>query len=67
MVDSNHSITNVFLLITTLIGTSIALSIVKHRLPFFERWLEGLPFVVVEGGRLRKDRMQRPASTRAIS
>ncbi|MBD0373739.1 MAG: DUF421 domain-containing protein [Pyrinomonadaceae bacterium] len=59
MVDSDHSITNAFLLIITLIGTSVALSLIKHKLPFFERWLEGLPFVIVEKGKLHKERMNK--------
>jgi len=57
MVDSDHSITNAFLLIVTLIGTSIVLSVLKHKVPSLERWLEGLPFVLVEGGKMHKDRM----------
>lgn len=59
MVDNDHSITNAFLLIVTLIGTSILLSVLKHKIPVLEKWLEGLPFVLVEGGKLHKDRMDK--------
>lgn len=50
MVDSDHSITNAFLLIATLVGISIALSLIKHRFPAASRWLEGLPVRVVRDG-----------------
>ena len=59
MIDSDHSITNAFLSITTLVGISIALSVVKERVPLLERWLEGTPIIVVENGRFHKDRMRR--------
>ncbi|MCX7515144.1 DUF421 domain-containing protein [Frateuria sp. STR12] len=50
MVDSDHSVTNAFLLIMTLVGLSIALSIIKHRSRAASRWLEGLPVRVVRDG-----------------
>lgn len=58
MVDNDHSITNGFLLIITLIGTSIVLSLLKSHVPFLEKWLEGLPFFIVEKDKLHKDRME---------
>ena len=59
MVDSDHSMTNGFLLILTLVGASIALSALKQRLPWAERLLEGGAVVVVRDGRLHRDRMER--------
>lgn len=50
MVDSDHSITNAVLLIVTLVGMSIALSLIKRRFPAASRWLEGLPVRVVRHG-----------------
>lgn len=55
MVDHDHSITNAFLLITTLVGLSIVLSIVKHRSRAASRWLEGLPVLVVRDGAWDKE------------
>lgn len=50
MVDSDHSVTNAFLLIMTLVGMSIVLSIIKHRSRTASRWLEGVPIRVVSDG-----------------
>jgi uncharacterized membrane protein YcaP (DUF421 family) len=59
MIDSDHSITNAFLLITTLVGASVALSYVKMWFPTVERWIEGSPLLVVEHGKLHRDRMDK--------
>lgn len=59
MVDDDKSITNGFLLIMTLIGTSIVLSVLKQRFPRLEHALDGVPMIVVENGKLLKDRMNK--------
>jgi len=59
MVDDDHSITNGFLLIMTLIGATVGLSLLKQRWRIFEKWLEGIPLVVIENGELRRDRMDK--------
>ena len=59
MVDNDHSMTNGFLLIMTLIGASIGLSLLKQRLPTLEKWLEGTPLVIIENGKVLKDRMDK--------
>ena len=59
MVDNDHSITNGFLLILTLVGTSIVLSLLKQRFPTLDKWLDGSPFVIIENGKMLKDRMQK--------
>lgn len=51
IVDSDHSLTNAFLLIITLVGTSILLSVVKHHSKTAARWLDGLPVRVVRDGK----------------
>ncbi|MEI7037630.1 DUF421 domain-containing protein [Fulvimonas yonginensis] len=50
MVDSDHSVTNALLLIMTLVGLSVVLSVIKHRSKAASRWLEGLPVRVVRDG-----------------
>jgi uncharacterized membrane protein YcaP (DUF421 family) len=59
MVDNDHSITNGFLLIMTLIGASIGLSLLKQRFPALEQWLEGTPLVIIENGKVLADRMDK--------
>jgi uncharacterized membrane protein YcaP (DUF421 family) len=59
MVDTDHSITNGVLLIVTLVGVDIALSLVKQRWPTLDKWLEDLPLVVVENGKLHQERMKK--------
>jgi uncharacterized membrane protein YcaP (DUF421 family) len=59
MVGGDHSVTNAFLLITTLIGTTIALSLVKQRWPVVERLVDGQPLMLVDRGRVLTDRMSK--------
>jgi uncharacterized membrane protein YcaP (DUF421 family) len=59
MVDNDHSITNAFLLILTLVGTGLVLSILKIRFQVVEKLLDGLPVVVVSDGAVLKDRMNK--------
>jgi uncharacterized membrane protein YcaP (DUF421 family) len=56
LVDSDHSITNAFLLIMTLVGMSVLLSLLKHRSPAADRWFEGLPLPIVRDGRILRER-----------
>jgi uncharacterized membrane protein YcaP (DUF421 family) len=50
MVDSDHSVTNAFLLIMTLVGMSVLLSFIKHRWPAASRIFEGLPLPLIRNG-----------------
>ena len=59
MVDNDHSMTNGFLLILTLVGASIGLSLLKQRFPALEQWLEGTPLVIIENGKVLRDRMDK--------
>ena len=59
MVDNDHSITNGFLLIATLVGTSILLAALKQFFPKLELLLEGQPVIVVNKGKLLHDVMNK--------
>jgi uncharacterized membrane protein YcaP (DUF421 family) len=59
MVDHDHSMMNAFLLIITLVGADILLSLIKRRAPAADRLLDGLPIVIVRDGRLPEDRARR--------
>ncbi len=50
MIDGDNSITNAFLLILTLIGSSVVLSHLKQRWKALDKWLDGTPVVVMQDG-----------------
>jgi uncharacterized membrane protein YcaP (DUF421 family) len=59
LVDGDHSMTNAFLLVMTLVSTTIGLSLVKKRWPGISRWLDGLPFLVVRKGKPVQETMDK--------
>ena len=59
LVGESYSITNAFVLVTTLVLVDVLLSLVKQRFPRFEKYLDGTPLVIVERGRLLQDRMRK--------
>ena len=59
LVDDDHSLVNGALLVITLVGTNISLSLLKLNFPTLEKWLDGRPFVIVENGKCLKDRMSK--------
>ena len=59
MVDDDHSVTNGALLILTLVGMTILLSVLKQKFPKLDTALEGTPLILVDQGKLLKDRMDK--------
>jgi uncharacterized membrane protein YcaP (DUF421 family) len=59
LLGDDFSMTNSFLLITTLIGIDIVMSFVKRRFPRVDRFIDGEPLLIVANGRPLKDRMHR--------
>lgn len=59
LIGDDRSMTNAALVILTLVGINIALSLLKLNVPALEKWLDGRPFVIVEHGRCLKDRMNK--------
>jgi uncharacterized membrane protein YcaP (DUF421 family) len=59
MLGNDYSVTNGFLVILTLIGIDIGLSVMKQRFPSIERYVDGLPVVIVDEGRPLKELMAR--------
>jgi len=57
LVANDHSVTNSVLVIVTLIGLNIALSLWKHRSEKVQKWTDGEPVVLVDNGRPLRDRM----------
>jgi uncharacterized membrane protein YcaP (DUF421 family) len=59
LLGEDFSLTNAFLVILTLIGIDIAISLVQQRWPWLDKWLEGVPLVIVEHGQPLHDRLKR--------
>lgn len=58
MTTNDQSLTNAFLIVITLVGIDIMLSLWKQRSPRAERILDGIPVIVMRGGKLLDDRMK---------
>ena len=59
LVDEDDSLTAAFVVILTLVVLNIGMSLLKQRFHRVERILEGGPIIVVDDGRLLRDRMRR--------
>jgi uncharacterized membrane protein YcaP (DUF421 family) len=59
LVDSDRSLTGAALLVVTLVGLNIVVSLLKQRFPRFERVLEDTPIVIIEDGRMHRRRMDK--------
>jgi uncharacterized membrane protein YcaP (DUF421 family) len=59
LLGEDFSLTNAFLVILTLIGLDIVFSLWQQRWPWLDKWLEGMPLVIVEHGQPLRERMQR--------
>lgn len=59
LLGNDYSVTNAVLVILTLISLDIALSYIKQRMPTVERWMDGLPMIIVQDGKPLKDLMSR--------
>jgi uncharacterized membrane protein YcaP (DUF421 family) len=59
MLGEDFSLTNSFLVILTLIFTDILLSLVKRRFANVEKWLDGVPVILVDNGAPNREFMSR--------
>ena len=59
MIDGDDSMTNAFLVVTTLVGANILMSLWKQRSEAVERVVDGAPVVIYADGRMLTDRMSR--------
>jgi uncharacterized membrane protein YcaP (DUF421 family) len=59
MIGNDYSIINGVLVITTLVGLDVLFTNWKHRSAFIERWLDGLPMILVDNGRPLEELMDR--------
>ena len=58
MIDDDNSITNAVLLVTTLIGLDVLLSLLKERFPGLGRLMDSTPVVIIQDGEIKRDRMR---------
>lgn len=59
LIDGDESMTNAFLLITTLLAADVVLSLLAYRFRKVDRLINDLPLVIVERGRALEDRMKK--------
>jgi uncharacterized membrane protein YcaP (DUF421 family) len=59
MVDDDHSMTNAALLILTLVGVDILLSLLKQWIPSLDPVLDGAAVILMRDGEVLQDRMNR--------
>ena len=59
LLGTDFSVTNALTVIVTLVGIDVVLARVKHSWPRVDRFLEGLPVVILENGKPLQDRMDR--------
>ena len=59
MIDNDNSVTNAFILIVTLVGVNVVFSLLKQRFKWFAKITEGTPVVVIENGRVHRERMEK--------
>lgn len=59
LVGDNNSVTSAIITVVTLVLINVAFSYLKTRIPWVEKFLEGVPTVLVENGRPLTDRMKK--------
>jgi uncharacterized membrane protein YcaP (DUF421 family) len=59
MVSQDNSVTHAFVLITTLVGMDIVLSLIKQRSKKAERVLDSVPLLIVEDGKALRQNMEK--------
>ncbi len=58
LIDGDDSLTNAFLVVLTLVGANVGLSMLKTRSPRLDRLIDGQPLLLVAHGRAFEDRMR---------
>ncbi len=59
LIDGDESMTNAFLLVLTLLGADVLLSVLTMRWRMLDRLVNDAPLVLVEDGRLLEDRLKK--------
>ena len=59
IITNDYSMTNAFLIVVTLIGLDIMMSLWKQRSARFEKILDGVPVLLIANGKMRSDAMKK--------
>ena len=59
IVTNDYSMTNAFLVVVTLVGLDIMMSLWKQRSARFEKILDGVPVLLIENGKMRSEVMKK--------
>ena len=59
LLGEDFSLTNAFIIIVTLVGIDIGLSLLQQRVPAIGPWVEAVPLILVNEGQVLKERMDR--------
>lgn len=59
LLGKDQSITNSLILILTLLFTDIVFSLLKQRFNLFEKVVDGVPIILLDNGRLLRDRLRK--------
>jgi uncharacterized membrane protein YcaP (DUF421 family) len=59
LIDNDNSMTNGILLVLTLVGISVVLSLLKQHSHFVERLVDGVPLIILENGKVHQERMDK--------
>jgi uncharacterized membrane protein YcaP (DUF421 family) len=59
LLGEDHSVMNAWIIIGTLVAIDILFSYIKRISPTVDKWLDGVPTVLVENGKVFQDRMNR--------
>jgi uncharacterized membrane protein YcaP (DUF421 family) len=59
LIGEDNSMINGAIVVSTLIGLNIVMSLLKQRSPWFDRLLDDIPLVIVADGKPLKDRMEK--------
>jgi uncharacterized membrane protein YcaP (DUF421 family) len=59
LLGNDFSLTNAAIIIVTLVGADIGLSLIQQRFPRLDPWLEDVPLLLVENGKVLQERLDK--------
>jgi uncharacterized membrane protein YcaP (DUF421 family) len=59
LLGNDFSVTNAFIVITTLVGLDVLVTALTHRSRWLDRWVNALPLVLIQDGEVIDDRLKK--------